>query len=103
MRSVLDDYLPGYARERYWGPRRRVSDRDFPEVVARVQAAKRLPYRERGRAMQSIADDFGITMRTLERAYYGDFRTVEVAGWRATFRITADGRPCQCTSWEPIA
>lgn len=101
-RSVLDDYLPAYARERGRGPAKRVRLDDIAEVVERVRYIRRhLPRGGRTRALDALAEEYGVSRRTLERYETGaEVRIIEVDGWKALFLIRPGTSPQQWTWWE---
>ena len=76
-----------------------VSEWEFREAVKRTRAAHKLPHGERAAVKRSIASDYGVCVRTLERWLGYEVSTVKVAGFVALFVISGR-RPSQVTPWE---
>jgi hypothetical protein len=84
------------------GPWWNVSEWEFREAVKRTRAAQKLPRGERGAVKRSIAADYGVCVKTLERWLSYDVRSVKLAGFVALFVISGR-RPSQVTPWEKAA
>ena len=76
-----------------------VSEWEFREAVERTRAAHKLPHGQRAAAKRSIASDYGVCARTLERWLGYEVSTVKVAGFVALF-VTSGRQPSQVTPWE---
>jgi hypothetical protein len=78
-----------------------VSEWEFHEAVRRTRHAMTLPYGEREHAKRSIAADYGVCTRTLERWATHESRSIQCGDFEALFLITR--KPVQVTPWEKVA
>lgn len=99
-RSVLDEWVEPYARDV-----RPKGSPGAPFLAVREAAARLryIPHGEREAELRRIAEEFGVSTRTIHRYLRNDVEIHEVAGWRAAFEVRPGEPPRRVTPWEPSA
>jgi hypothetical protein len=80
-----------------------LSEWELAEMIGRARDASKFSYGQRGAAFRSIAADYGVSVRTVQRYLRTELKPVKVAGYRALFLIRQDRAPTQVTTWERAA
>lgn len=80
-----------------------LSEWEVREILRRVGDAKRMPFGERAAVLRSIAYDYGVSVRTLDRYYAERLETIQVGKYRALFRVPAKQPPKRVSAWERAA
>jgi hypothetical protein len=79
-----------------------LSIREVVALRARAAVIGRLPHGQRQRERRALAEEYGVSERTVERYRRGRLVTVTVDGWQAAFTARADGHPCQVSAWSIV-